>query len=306
MIVIAQNSFQKGELHFKKEQFQEAKPHFESYLIKHPEHKQTREYLGDIAGIKKDWDVALGYYKQLLEEEPNNANYHFKYGGALGLKSLEISKFKAILYLDDIKFHLNKAAELDPKHIEVRWALIELYIQLPSIVGGSEDKAIAYAKELQRISTVDGHLAQGYIAEYNDRPQDAEHFYKKAIEIGGSQHTYNKLTELYENNNQPKKALENLNDALKKFDRNQLNYQIGKICAQYNLEPAKGLVYLNRYINSYSVKDGVPLDWAYYRKAQIYRNLGNKSKALHWIDKALEERQDFEEALQEKERIYLL
>ena len=302
-VIFAQSSFEIGESLYKKEQYSKAKPYLEAYLKDNPKHNQTREYLGDIAGSKKDWDVAISYYEQLVEDSPNTAQYHFKYGGSLGLKSLEISKFKAVFYLDDIKFHLSKAAELDPKHIEARWALVELYIQLPGIVGGSEEKALRYANELQNISPVDGQLSKGYIAEYNDRPKDAEQFYRKAIEIGGSKHTYDKLTQLYESNSQPKKALENLEDTLKKFDRNQLNYQIGKICAQYNLESNRGLVYIDRYINGYSIKDGAPLDWAYYRKAQIYKNLGDKENAVAWINKALKNTPDFKEALAEKEEI---
>lgn len=302
-LVGAQSSFQIGESLYLKEQYQKAKPYFESYLRDYPEDKKTKEYLGDIAGVKKNWDVALEYYKELLDESPYVAEYHFKYGGALGLKSLEISKLKAVFYLDDIKFHLNKATELDPKHIEARWALVELYIQLPSIVGGSEEKALSYANQLQGISPVDGYLAKGYIAEYNNRLKDAEQFYKKAIELGGSAHTYDKLTKLYEHNDQPTQAIENLEDSLRKFDRNQLNYQIGKICAQYNIELQRGLVYLERYIKNHSVKDGVPLDWAYFRKAQIYRNMNDKDKAYNWINKALASRADFKEALVEKKLI---
>jgi hypothetical protein len=45
-----------------------------------------------------------------------------------------------------------KAISLNPKHIESCWALIELYIQLPGIVGGSESKAIKYSNELLRLS----------------------------------------------------------------------------------------------------------------------------------------------------------
>ena len=191
---------------------------------------------------------------------------------------------------------MERAANLDPKHIEARWALVEFYIQLPGIFGGSEKKAIAYAEELGKISKVDGYLANGYIAEYTDRPKDAERYYKKAIEVGGSPHTYEKLSNLYEKNNQPKEALETTSKSLKIHKRNQLNYQIGKISAQYNLEPEYGIDCLSQYLANYSIKDGVPKDWAYYRLAQIYKNLGKKEIALTWINKALMDRTDFEEA----------
>ncbi|MEL6810010.1 MAG: tetratricopeptide repeat protein [Bacteroidota bacterium] len=306
IMVMAQTPFERAEAYFRKEQFSKAKPLFESYLKDHPNDVKTREYLGDIAGYTKDWDTAIDYYDGLVEEDDTNANYHFKAGGALGMKALEISRIRALSYVGDIKRHFERSAKLDPKHIEVRWALVEFYIQLPGIIGGSEKKAVKYANQLGKISPVDGHLANGYIAEYSDRPKDAETYYKKAIAVGGSVHTYEKLSNLYENTNQPKKAIETVANCLKVHDRNALHYQIGKIAAQYNLNSELGINCLEKYIQNHSVKDGVPKDWAYYRLAQIYKNLGKKQDALQWINKALADRPDFKEAKKEKQLIQSL
>ncbi|AVI50100.1 hypothetical protein C5O00_02500 [Pukyongia salina] len=305
-LICAQTSFQQAEEYFNNEQFNKAKPLFKEYLKHNPNHVKTREYLGDIAGYAKDWDTAISYYEPLVEEDPKNANYHFKYGGAMGMKALEISRIRALGYVGDIKSSFETAAKLDPLHIEVRWALVEFYIQLPGIIGGSERKAIKYANELLKISPVDGYLANGYIAEYSERPQDAERYYKKAIEVGGSAHTYEKLTNLYETNNRPEEAIQTASVSLKKHKRNSLNYQIGKIAAQYNLNAELGINCLQKYIENHSVRDGVPKDWAYYRLAQIYKNLGKKDKALQWINKALADRPDFKEAREEKQQILSL
>lgn len=305
-LLCAQSYFDQAEEYFNNEQFSKAKPLFQKYLEDNPGHAKTQEYLGDIAGSAKDWDTAIFYYESLMEDKPNNANYNFKYGGALGMKAQASNKLKALGYIGDIKEHLNRAAELDPNHIEVRWALVELYMQLPGIIGGSEKKSKKFADQLKGISPVDGYLAHGYIAEYSERPADAENYYKKAIEIGGSPHTYEKLTNLYEKNNQPREAMANAAVSLKKHNRNSLNYQIGKIAAQYNLSPETGIKCLMEYIQNYSVRDGVPKDWAYYRLAQIHKNSGNKDMALKWINKALKDRPDFKEARQEKQRILSL
>jgi len=304
--LMAQNSFEKAEKYFIEEQFDKAQPIFERYLKEHPNHDKTREYLGDIASYAEDWDTAISYYSELVEEDDVSANYHFKAGGALGMKALKISKIRALGYIGDIKKHFERAASLDPNHIEVRWALVEFYIQLPGIIGGSEKKAIKYANQLAKLSPVDGHLANGYIAEYSDRHNDAERYYKQAISVGGSVHTYEKLTDLYENTNQPKKAIETVSSCLKVHKRNALHYQIGKIAAQYNLDAELGINCLQKYIENHSVKDGVPKDWAYYRLAQIYKNIGNKQSALQWIDKALADRPNFKEARKEKEIILSL
>ncbi len=301
-----QSNYDRAVALYNQERFSEAKPIFLQYLDQNPTDAKTREYLGDIAGYAEEWDTAISYYEPLVEEDKNNANYHFKYGGALGMKALSISRIRALSYVGDIKKHFEKAAKLDPNHIETRWALVEYYIQLPGIIGGSQRKAIKYANELGKISPVDGHLANGYIAEYSKRPKDAERFYKKAIAVGGSVHTYEKLTNLYESTNQPKKALETAHSCLKAHNRNQLHYQIGKIAAQYNLDAELGINCLQKYIENHSVKDGVPKDWAYYRLAQIYKNLGQKQEALQWIDKALSDRPDFEEAIEEKQAILSL
>ena len=199
--------FEKAELLFKQAKYDQAKVAFESYLKENSNHLKTLEYLGDIEGIYKYWVKAMFYYGKLIKLKPSEADYHYKYGGCLGMKAKESNKFKALGMIGDVKASFEKAIALDPNHIEARWALIELYLQLPGIVGGSEKKAQRYADELLKISPVDGYLAQGRIAEYFDRNKEAEKYYLKAIAVGGSKTTYQKLANLYKNKmNQPEKA----------------------------------------------------------------------------------------------------
>lgn len=124
--------------------------------------------------------------------------------------------------------------------------------------------------------------------------------------MGGSALTYEKLSNFFENNDKPREAIATSSKALTIHKRNQLNYQIGKIAALYNVETEVGLTCLHQYIKNYTLKDGVPLDWAYYRIAQIHKNQGMKDTALHWIDKALKDRIDFKEAIKDREIINAL
>lgn len=302
--VYAQNDdFAKAENLYQKSEFNKAKSLFNAHLKLHPQDLKAREYLGDLEARAKNWDTALSYYQELLDKEPQNANYNFKYGGALAMKALTVNRIRALTYIGEIKEHLGRAAELDPNHVDARWALIELYIQLPGIVGGSEKKAQMYASELQKVSPVDGYLSRGYIAEHYDRRDEAENYYKKGIEIGKSPHTYDKLTAFYEKNQQPKEALKIASGSLKVHKRNQTNYQIGKIAAVYEIEPQLGLESLRAYIKNHSFRDGIPVYWAHYRMAQIYRNEGDKTRAMHYIKLALSADPEFERASEEKKRI---
>lgn len=197
--MFSQTLFEKAETLFKEKKYTEAKGLFESYLKSVPNHQKTIEYLGDIAGNSKKWDIAIDYYKNLKKQNPNSANYWFKYGAAMGMKAKSVSKFTAFGMIDDIETAFLKATTLDKKHIESRWALVIFYIELPGIVGGSEKKGIKYADELLTISKVDGYLAKGYIDVYYKRYKAAEVNLLKAHQIGKSATTYAKLYDLYLN-----------------------------------------------------------------------------------------------------------
>ena len=302
----AQSIYEEVPLLFEQKQYVKAEDVAKFHVSKNPNDLKAIELLGDAYGYQEKWNEAIDQYQILKEAKPNDANYHYKYGGALGMKALSVSKFRALGIIGDVKSSFLKAAELDPNHIDTRWALVELYMQLPGIIGGSKRKSLKYAEELQNLSEVDGYLAKGYIYEYDDEPELAEDFYKRAIEVGGSLTCYQKLTDLYDNHKQPEKAISNIEVAQEKHQRNALHYQIGKVAADYNIQLEKGEQCLKVYIENHSAKDGVPIEWAYYRMAQIQKHKSNKEAALTWINKALNEREDFKQAQEEKKIILSL
>ncbi|PWA04946.1 tetratricopeptide repeat protein [Flavobacterium psychrotolerans] len=207
ILVKAQLDFNKAEKYFQQGQFSQAKVLFENIVKDNPNHLKGLEYLGDIQGSLQNWDKSISYYKRLKKLKPSEANYYYKYGGALGMKAKESNTFKALGMIGEVKSSFEKAIQLNPKHIEARWALIELYLQLPGIIGGSEAKATQYANELAKLSPVDGYLSKGHIAEYFERYGEAAKQYKLAIEVGKSKVCYQKLADLYKNKmKQPEKA----------------------------------------------------------------------------------------------------
>jgi tetratricopeptide (TPR) repeat protein len=206
-LLLCSQSFEKGEKLFVDRKFDQAQPILETYLKNNPSNLKVIEYLGDISAYNKSWDKAIAYYKKLTSLKPAEANYYYKYGGALAMKTTEVNKIKALGMVSEVRTSFEKAIVLNPKHIEARWALIELNLELPGIVGGSESKAIKYSGELRELSPVDGYLSRGHIEEYFDRFANAEQQYKRAILIGNSKVCYQKLADLYKNKmKQPDKA----------------------------------------------------------------------------------------------------
>jgi tetratricopeptide (TPR) repeat protein len=202
----AQTDCAPGDAYFKKAQYQQAESAYLECLKSTPDNASVLEALGDVKCAEKKWKSGLVYFEKLRNRFPKNAEYHYKYGGAMGMVAKESNKFKALGMIGDVRESFEKAIALNPKHINARWALIELYLQLPGIIGGSESKAKRYADELQKLSPVDGYLAHGRIAEYFSRKPEAEKQYKKAVDIGGSKTTYQKLADFYTKTGQPEMA----------------------------------------------------------------------------------------------------
>ncbi|WP_224489021.1 tetratricopeptide repeat protein [Robertkochia flava] len=250
-------------------EFEKAETLLQAERKRNPQDPKVYEMLGDLYGLQKEWDEALENYKALLEFDSKNANYHFKVGGVYGMMALE-NKLKALGILDDIKFHFARAAELDKKHLESRWALIELYLELPGIVGGSYAKAYAYAEELYRIAPVEGYLAKGYIEDYRDNLGKArESFTQAAAHMSRINNTY---------------------------PRENIHYQFGKIASKYGINMEEGLRHLRHYESRYNPYSRIGLEWIYYHMAMIYKSLNEPENAMAYIQKSLRVVPGFEPA----------
>ncbi|KAF2513466.1 tetratricopeptide repeat protein [Flavobacterium foetidum] len=211
----SQSNFEKAEKLFRAKKYNDAQLLFEGVLKTNHSDIKTLEYLGEIEAHQKSWVKGAVYFKKLTELKPTVADYFFKYGGCLAMHAVEVNKIKAFSMVGDMKEAFETAIELNPKHVQARWALIEIYLQLPGILGGSESKAITYSNELAQFSPIDGYLSRGRIEEYFKRYTAAEKNYKKAHEIGNSKVTFQKLYNLYLNKlKDPNKA----QDLKRKFD----------------------------------------------------------------------------------------
>ena len=211
----AQNECVKGEAAFKEENYNLAQTYLKTCFDKHPDNSEITFKLARSYAKTENWKAAAETYKILVEANPNNADYNFYYGGSLGLYAKNINPVKSVTYISDIKYYLKKAIELDPKHIDARWALVQIYMELPFIVGGSKSTAKDYATQLLKLSPVDGRLAYGYIHFYEEDWEEAEQQYKKAVAIVKSETCYQKLIEVQLKKNKLQEAKKTLQEAYK-------------------------------------------------------------------------------------------
>ncbi|SHE54030.1 hypothetical protein SAMN05444278_102277 [Psychroflexus salarius] len=240
----SQNQFGEAKKAYNNADFTKAKTILLSLPQKDRYKVESRALLGQTYARLEQWQKAAETNKVLVEQFPNNAEYHFRYGGALGLYAKSVNRFKALTLLGDVKLHLKKATKLDSQHIESRWALVQLYMELPGIIGGSKSTAYKYANQLEKISPVDAALAKGYIESYDGNFNQAEKFYLKAVAIGKSKTCFEKLIALYRDFNKTKQQI---STAIKAYQvTNHLNFifQLNSIknLASYSTSELKSIL----------------------------------------------------------------
>lgn len=289
--LIGQNYTKKIDSLFEAKNYTQAIQKLEGYLSKTPQDLVLLELMGDAYGFQSNWNRAAAYYEQLCDIAPENATYHYKYGGVLGKLAKEGSKLKAVGLISKVKISFFKAAELDPTHVEVRWAMVELYTQLPGFLGGSYNKALVYANELEQFSKLNGYFAKAYIYENSNQEELAKTYYKKGL-----------------------KSLEEFaffhSDGSKQTPLNahynSLHFRVAIACVVHDTQLSLGHHYLQVYIDDFSSKDDAPLEVAYVVQAQLFKLQKKFPEAFNSIEKALLIKPDFKPALKEKQSILLL
>lgn len=261
---------------------------------------ESMELSGDVFGGLKLWDSALVYYENFKKLAPKNAASYFKYGGALGMMALSKNKFSALMYLDDIEASFQKAVSIDPTYVAAHWALIEYYLQVPSIMGGGSDRAMEQADELFKVSPVDGWMARARLAEDDEDFERAEQNYIKANNEGQSLWTYKGIISFYERQERWDSGFEQLNRAMTKFDDLSLNYQWAKMSVLSEKYLNEGINYIEQCLGEQVLVPGIPEQWIRLRYAQLLRKKGQYQRALDQVNKALALEALFEQAKDEK------
>jgi tetratricopeptide (TPR) repeat protein len=243
--IVAQNNFENAKELYETEQYEAAKKLLEPLRAKQENDTAVQSLLGSVYAKLELWEKAADQVEGLVDEYPENAEYQFRYGGALGMEAKNANKFTALMMLDDVKHHLKKATQLDKNHINSRWALVQLYVELPGVIGGTKANAMKYAKQLENISPVDGGLAKGFVEKSEENYQKAEEYLQKAVEIGQSATTYTKLAELYVEMEQEKKALETIEKGITQTDDFTCKIKFAKLAEKYQSKTKEALGYLN-------------------------------------------------------------
>ena len=210
----------------------------------------TFDRLSDWAFIHKDWETVLEYTSKAITLSPTALRY-FRWGGAAGFRSLEVSRIFALPYVGKMKDGFNKAHEIAPENKLILRALVETYSVLPAFLGGNINYVKEKANTLFALDYLEGVIAKGYIAETENQLDQAKKYYKMGFDF------YIDL----KSKNKSKQFL--------KQARRELMYEIGSIAVRFQMEYEIGTEILQEYMKQYTKRDIIPLKWVYFRLAEL-------------------------------------
>lgn len=120
-------------------------------------------------------------FEELTEAYPNTFEYQYLLGGISGILASELPRMKSLSYVRTMKSAFETAAELNPNALEVQMVLLELYTELPWVLGGSYKKSEERLALIKSLGEIEGLLAEGYFYRATNKNKKALLAYLNAI-----------------------------------------------------------------------------------------------------------------------------
>ena len=236
--------------------------------------------IADLAFYYKDWDTAIDFYEKVVLNAPKGDSY-FRLSVAAGRKSLEVSRFYSISYLGKTKSALLKALEFQPNNPLFLRTAIEIFYEIPYFLGGDKEFAKEKAALLYELDPVEGLMAKGYLNEKEENLVLAKFNYSKAIKL----------------------ILKEELEFVLNRERRDLAYELGRVTADFEINNELGITSLQFYLKNYNFIDNIALEWVYFNLAKISIKQKAMQKSKIYLEKALEIKPDFKQALLLKKEI---
>jgi tetratricopeptide (TPR) repeat protein len=254
------------------------------------------------------WDDAIAEGQRAVALQPGNSDYHLWLARAYGEKAAHSPWITAISYAKKTRAEFEAAVALNGGNVDARTDLASYYIEAPSFLGGSSEKARAQAAEVLAL----GHEAsalviQSRIAESAKDYGQAEEELSSAVTASrGNPEIMLDLAAFYRRRGRMAEMEGTVSDAVQAatakqhgnalVDAANLLYSAGR-----NFDGALQL--LHNYISAPHHSPDAPVYEAHYLQGAILEKLGQKPAAADEYRAALATASQFEPAQSALKRI---
>lgn len=125
---------------------------------------------GTAAMERGDVKAAAASFEKATALEPRNAKNHFLLATAYSAQARTASIATAANLTGKIKSAFETAVALDPGYLDARFGLMQFYLMVPKLLGGSEEKALIQASVIKSRDPLAGHRAYARIYTHQKKP----------------------------------------------------------------------------------------------------------------------------------------
>jgi tetratricopeptide (TPR) repeat protein len=127
------------------------------------DHAEIRFWLAKSYVKIRKWDDAVREMEKAVALQPSNADYHLWLGRFCGFQAEHSSFIKAPFRARRVLKEFEAAQALAPDDLDVRFDLLEYYLEAPGFLGGGKDKAEIEAKVIAKLNPMKGYIARATI-----------------------------------------------------------------------------------------------------------------------------------------------
>ncbi len=228
-------------------------------------------------------EKAVDFFSKAVALQPNDAAAHYLLGVSYREQAMQAGMFERPSLAQKSRPEFERAVELDPNHIDARFALVTYYLLAPGFMGGGEDKAQAQAAEIKRRNPIEGHRAYANIYAHDNKNDLARKEYVDAVRENPTSARAHYLLGAYlmsENEKNWTGSLQELETAVKLDPTYMPTYmRIGQHAVRSGSNNARGEESLRKYLGYKPTESEPKLSAAWYSLGQLQQRQGKNADA---------------------------
>ena len=255
-----------------------------------PDDPEIRFWLGKSYIKIRKWGDGVKEMESAVELRPANAKYHLWLGRASGFHAEHSSFIRAPFRARRVLEEFEKARDLAPDDLDVRFDLLEYYLNAPGFLGGGKDKAETEADIISKLNPRKGYNARATIQRKNENWELAQQELTQAtIDYPNDADVWKDLADYLLDRQEFADALDCAQKALTldaSSKQSQLIAAAAEIRLQKDPEHAAGIL---QDLAEGTLADEEPaFETVYYWLGEYYLSKGDKSKARQAFETSLD------------------
>jgi tetratricopeptide (TPR) repeat protein len=262
-----------------------------------PEDPNIRHWMGKAFIKTRQWDKAVREMEKATQIEPSNALYRLWLGRACGYEAEHTFKLFAMGKARRVIKEFEAASKLAPANIDIRFDMLEFYIQAPSMIGGGDDKAKAEALTIAKLDPKHGPIARVVLFK-NDKKFDLakKELIQATVDYPDYPAAYADLADFLLDQNDFDGALKNSQKALALKESKHAKLIMAAARIRLGSETDEAERSLKELASGLLGDNDPSFEQVYYWLGECYLLKGDKAKARQSLQSALSYDPDYEPA----------